>query len=166
MSKDSFIDGYIQSDYSNYSSEDELIDDVDDGLLDGIEYDMTDSSDIEYEPENITPYSKNDEIIKDFENQYRDFFKATFLTARAKYLITQFINKDKFKKITLEKKCEIIHISRKTLFHYRTKDMTEEKQKQRIKSRGRHPKLSDSDLIKFFKECEEMRSYKLAVTTN
>ena len=80
-------------------------------------------------------------------------------------LITQFINQDKFKNISFDKKCEIIHVSRKTLFNYRSKDMTEQSQKKRMKAKGRRPKLSEEEINEFFKQCKEKRVLKLAVTT-
>lgn len=36
--------------------------------------------------------------------QYRQFSKATFLTSKAKYLIAQFLNQNKFNNISLERK--------------------------------------------------------------
>lgn len=95
-----------QSDYSDYSSDVEFIDEIED--------EITDSEGSEYDPEeNITPHSKIDDVTKEFENQYRQFFKATFLTLKSKYLIAQFINQNKFNNISLERKYEIIHESSK-----------------------------------------------------
>lgn len=166
MDLKSFHDDYFHSDYSDYSSDDNFFDEIDDELMNGAENEISDSDDLEYDPEeSINPPSKSDLILQNFEKEYAKFFNANLLTPKAKYLITQFINQDKFKNISFEKKCQVIHVSRKTLFNYRHKDMSEESQKSRAKAKVRPPKLTEEEYNEFFERCSELRNLKLAVTS-
>lgn len=106
MDLKSFHDDYFHSDYSDYSSNDNFFDEIDDELMNGAENEISDSDDLEYDPEeSINPPSKSDLILQNFEKEYAKFFNTNLLTPKAKYLITQFINQDNFKNILFEKKC-------------------------------------------------------------
>ena len=139
---------------------------MDDELINGVENEISDSDDLVYDPEDsVNPPSKNDLLLQDFEREQKKFFNENFLTPKAKLLITKFISQERFKNISFEKKCAIIHVSRKTLYNYRSKDMSEESQKIRNKAKGRPRKLTTMEYNEFFVRCSEYRSLKLAVTS-
>lgn len=81
--------------------------------------------------------------------------------------ITNFVNQKKKKNedTSLDKKCEIIHISRKIFYHYRNKDKNEKSQQIGQNEKGRNQKTIKWGLRIFFNECKELRNLKMAITT-
>ena len=109
--------------------------------------------------------SYKNELKEIFQNDYRKFFTANFLTSKAKEKIKEFVSRKKYSKLSLEEKCDIIYISRRTFTNYKKKDMSQKCQSNRNLKKGRTPKLTKEQTTLFLQKCREMRDSKLAVTS-
>lgn len=168
------IDYPTESESSSTESEDESEDESDDEKIDNDDDDNKKEDDSEiseslnvHHKHSIKDYKRDEknDLKQIFIKDFRNFFTANFLTSKAKEQIKNFITNEKYSKLSLDDKCEIINISRKTLYRYNRKDMSPKAQKERNQKKGKTPKLTEDQLREFLSKCRELRDSKVAVST-
>ena len=159
---DFFIESDDEENYSNFFSDDDNdnVKDLQNDDQNRIQINVNDNDN-----GNNKQISTNLSLEEVFRKDFHDFFSANFLTLTAKEKIKSFVERPKYSKLSLDKKCAIINIARKTLYNYNKKDMLPKKQIERNKNKGRDPKLTEEELNLFIQKCKEMRDEKVAVTT-
>lgn len=128
----SFYDDFFQSESSDYSSGDEYVEEVgkdpEDAYIEDDQFSGSSESDTEKYSKKVKCMMKS---WKSLRMNITSFLMPIFWPRKLNFLLQNSLQKS-----------NLIHIFRKTLFNYRSKDMSEKSQQQRNENKGRNPKLS------------------------
>ena len=124
-----------------------------------------DENDKNYDDDIDNSKNTNYVNLQIFQKEFKKYFNAKFLTSKAKFQIFNFINQDKYSRLPLKQKCDIINISRKTIYNYQKGKMNVDSQIKRSQKKGRKQTLTEQEKTLFIEKCREKREAHLAVTT-